>query len=301
MLNDQDIIKETLANALSSTTNCGSFFLPHRITYPYSKIHFEIEKLLIDDSIQQCAIIAPRGTGKTTNCLIAEPLRRILLADKKFILNISATATLAQSHSEGLKREVLSNDIVRKFWPDLKSSTFTKDCWITTLGTMVMPRGAGQQVRGSLTPEGFRPDLIICDDLETSEGVRSEEQRQKLNDWFFSDLYYTVDRSKDNWKILVIGTLLHDDSLLQKLVEDPAWTTITLSICDDSLKSNWNDFLSDEKVKELYDYFKSRGNLDIFYREYMGLPMSTEDAVFMEEMFKTFEYETFKNELYISY
>jgi hypothetical protein len=298
---EKEKIKQVLSNALSSTTACGSFFLQHRITRPYSAIHYEIEKILVDDRIKQGAIIAPRGTGKTTNCLITEPLRRILLADKKFIMNVSATSTLAQAHSEGLKREVLSNEIVRQYWPNLKSSNFTKDCWVTSLGTMVMPRGAGQQVRGSLTAEGARPDLIICDDLETSEGVRSDEQRLKLKDWFFSDLYYSVDRSSDNWKILVIGTLLHDDSLLQNLVNDPEWTTITLSICDEDLKSNWKEFLSDEKVKEIHAYFKSQGNLDIFYREYMGLPMSTEDAVFMEDMFKYYDYEMIKNEQFIVY
>ena len=77
----------------------------------------------------------------------------------------------------------------------MKSNTFSQDQWITETGTMVMPRGSGQQIRGLLFGN-FRPDLIFGDDIEDSESVKSEEQRRKLKEWFFADVMNSVDRSE---------------------------------------------------------------------------------------------------------
>jgi hypothetical protein len=62
-----------------------------------------------------------------------------------------------------------------------------------------------------------------------------------------------------------------------------------LSICDDSFKSNWPDFISDEQVKALYNAHKEKGLTDLFFREYRNIPISKEDAIFQEEFFKYYE------------
>jgi len=151
-----------------------------------------------------------------------------------------------------------------------------------------MPRGAGQQVRGNLFNR-YRPDLIIADDLENSESVMSAEQRQKLKDWWFSDVCNSVNRSRKDWKIVVVGTVLHEDSLLVNLMEDPAWHSVQLSICDDQYHSNWPDFMTDEEVMKLRNEHEHRGQLDMFYREYRNIPVSTEDATFRPEYFKYYD------------
>jgi len=167
----------------------------------------------------------------------------------------------------------------------MKSDMFSKEQWVTASGTMVLPRGSGQQVRGILF-ENSRPDLIICDDLEDSEGVKNEEQRKKLKEWFFADVLNSVDRAKKSWKVVVIGTLLHEDSLLANLLEDSSWHRTMLSLCDDDYKSNWEDFMSTEEVKALAEQYREQGLLDVFYREYRNMAISTEDAVFRSTYFK---------------
>jgi len=149
-------------------------------------------------------------------------------------------------------------------------------------------RGAGQQVRGILYGDN-RPDLIIVDDLEDAESVRSDEQRAKTKAWFFEDVINSINRSRKDWKIVVIGTLLHEDSLLANLLEDPSWYHAHLSICDDNFKSNWPDFMDDEGIKKLVDQYRRMGLLDSFYREYMGVPIAKESAKFQQSMFKYYE------------
>ena len=285
MLKDQTDVRETMERCFGSTKATAKVIFPERFNLPFSALHEEIFKILDNDDIKQAVIAAPRGFGKTSLCTIAHPAKRILFGEKKFIVPISATATNAVTQGENLKRELLYNPVVKELFGPMKSDSFSRDQWITASGTMIMPRGAGQQVRGNLFDK-YRPDLIIADDLENSEAVMSEEQRKKLKDWWFSDVCNSINRSLDNWKIIVIGTVLHEDSLLINLLEDPNWHSVQLSICDDQYHSNWPDFMSDEDVMKLRDEHAARGQLDMFYREYRNIPVSTEDATFRPEYFQ---------------
>ena len=280
-------LEDVLADCCRSVRMFAGTMMAERFTRPFSSLHQQLFQLLDDDSKQRVAIAAPRGFGKTTLSTIAYPAQKILFQDKKFILPVSATATSAITQGENLKRELMQNPESNAIFGPVKSDTFSKDQWITQNGVMVMPRGAGQQVRGLLY-NSHRPDLIIVDDLEDSESVRSAEQRSKLYDWFFSDLCNCVDRSKNNWKIVVIGTVLHEDALLVNLLDDPEWESIRIELCDDDLESNRPDFISTEEIKALHTGFKRRGQLDVFYREYRNIPISTEDATFKQDFFKNY-------------
>jgi len=281
-------LKSAMEACYESTKVSCKVLFKDRFHRPFSELHDQIFDLIDDESEQKVAIAAPRGFGKTTIDTIAYPGKKILFEEKKFIVPVSATATSAVMQGENLKSELQSNYEIRTMFGPIETKRFSKEQWVTKSGTMVMPRGAGQQIRGILYKR-YRPDLIVCDDLETSEGVRSDEQREKLLDWFFEDVCNSIDRGSKDWKIIVVGTVLHEDSLLVHLLNDPDWTSIQLSICDDDLNSNWPDFMSTDDVKALHGSFKEKGKLDSFYREYRNIPISTEDATFRQEYFKGYE------------
>ena len=286
-LKDDPEVKSLMAECYASTRTSAKILFPERFWLPFSALHEEIFKILDNDSIQQAVIAAPRGFGKTTIDTIAHPAKRILFREKKFIVPISATATKAVMDGENLKRELMTNAVVKRLFGPTKSDAFSKEQWITQSGTMVMPRGAGQQIRGILFDK-YRPDLIIGDDIEDPEAVRNEELRANLKEWWFSDVCNSINRARKDWKIIIVGTILHEDSLLQNLLDDPDWHGVRLELCDDNLHSLWPGFMSDAEVKKLYDSHKRRGQLDVFYREYRNLPVSTEDATFKQEYFKSY-------------
>jgi hypothetical protein len=285
---NKDDTKLLLSQCFLSTKITAKIIFPDRFYLPFSSLHDTIFKILDDDSIQLALIIAPRGFGKTSTVNLAFPAKKILFQEKRFIVPISCTATQATMQGENLKRELMTNRFVTGLFGPMKSDTFSKEMWVTSTGTAVMPRGAGQQVRGILYGDS-RPDLIIVDDLEDAESVRSDEQRAKTKAWFFEDVLNSINRSRKDWKIIVIGTLLHEDSLLANLLEDPAWYHAHLSICDDNFKSNWPDFMSDEDLKKLVEQYRRMGLLDSFYREYMGVPIAKESAKFQQSMFKNYD------------
>jgi predicted phage terminase large subunit-like protein len=80
---------------------------------------------------------------------------------------------------------------------------------------MIRVYGAGQNPRG-IKNDKDRPGLIIADDLENEEQAQSEEQRDKLRSWFRRTLLNT---GHPDTNVVVIGTILHQDSLLANLVD----------------------------------------------------------------------------------
>lgn len=290
-----DEVKQTLADCYKSTKLTAKVLFPERFFLPFSPQHDKIFNALDDDSVQQIAIAAPRGFGKTSIIDLAYAGKDILFQDKKFIVPVSCTTTQAVMQSENLKMELISNQLIRKLFGSVKPQPgnpiddFSKDAWVTESGTLVMPRGAGQQIRGIIFGN-YRPDLILIDDLESDEGTRSEERRKDLKQWFFADVMNSVDRARGKWKVVFLGTILHEDSLLANLLEDPSWNPIRLELFDDNYKSQWPEFITDERVmKELVEPARVQGMLGTLHREYRNLLVSTEDATFRQSYFKEYQ------------
>lgn len=277
-------LEEILAQCCLSTKVFGRTVFPDRFFRPFPAISDKIFAAIDDPKIQKVVIAAPRGWGKTSTVNMALPAKHILFRTKKFIVPISCTATQAITQGENLKNKLVTSSLVQKLFGPMKSDTFAKDYWKTSTGTLVLPRGAGQQVRGILADDS-RPDLIIVDDLEDSESVKSEEQRAKLKEWFFSDVVNIVDRGSKDWKIVVIGTVLHEDSLLVNLLNDPDWFSLKIELCDDNYNSFWPDYMSNEDIKDLAESYAEKGLLHLFHMEYRNTVISP-DAPFQTKYFK---------------
>jgi len=212
----QERLVQLLADCkLSMETFCKTF-MPDTFWRGFSSLHREIFRVLDDESIKQVAIAAPRGFGKTSILNMAFPLQHILFRTKKYIVTVSATENSAVEQSENMKRELLENEVISELFGSFKTAEFAKQGWVTKSKTKVLPRGAGQQIRGRKYMR-HRPDLFVIDDLENDESVRSEDQRDLLKRWFYSSVVNSVDRGKPGWRIVVGGTILHEDSLLANL------------------------------------------------------------------------------------
>lgn len=89
--------------------------------------------------------------------------------------------------------------------------------------TRVLCKGVEQI--GSIRGEKFgayRPDDIVGDDMEDDEMVKSLERRQSLKDLYDNALIPAGDIK--NLSVDIVGTLLHDDSLMSDLVSKDKYT-----------------------------------------------------------------------------
>lgn len=286
-----DDLQQVLVQCYQDTKVAGKVFFPDRFHRPFDPIHDQIFEKIENSDSQHIAIAAPRGIGKTSINNLLLPAKKILFRDAKYIVPVSASATSAEQQAENLKYELTQNDTITKLFGDVSTSNFSKEQWVVDIlgeKICVMPRGAGQQIRGLLY-RNYRPDLIIVDDLEDPEHIESEEQREKKKRWFYADLMNCIDRGSKDWKIIVLGTILHESSLLSDLLESARWDSVRLEMCDENFKSNAPSMMTDQEIQNLAEAYREDGQIDVFYREYRNLSISTEDAAFQQKYFKYYE------------
>jgi len=295
-----DLSKEALEEILARCVvdikmTCGIIF-PDIFYADFSLLHQKIFDL-INSGYKRIAIAAPRGIGKTSIAR-AVAMRAILFRMSNFIVYLSNSATSAEMQTENIKRDLLSNYNVKTLFGNIKEAigsdgsmdeSFSKASWTAYGSTFILPRGAGQQVRG-LNWNNKRPDLVIIDDLENKDEIKNPDNRAKLKSWFHSDLMKTEGKySKEGSIFIYIDTIKHEDSLLVDLIDSPEWASIQLAICDENYKSFDTNYMTDTEVQAEVEEHRRLGTLDEFYMERMNIPISKEDAVFKAEYFKYFE------------
>jgi len=288
--------EDILYDCYKHTDKFCKIFMPKTFYKDFSPGHAKVFKALDNETIQKLVIAMPRGWGKTSIINKAYPAKKIVFQDKHYIIPISATGSSAIEFSENLKMELMSNEDLVPVFGSIKTSgysygSFSTLEWVTSTGIKVMPRGAGQQVRGRQFGN-YRPDLYIVDDLENDEAVESEERREKLKNWFLSAVMHSVEFSDPTWRIVVIGTMLHEDSLLANLLDDnkyPDWYKVKLELCNDHYVSSWPEHISDEKCRELHQGLKAAGKSEIFYREFRNIPIALDEQGFKPAYFSDYE------------
>lgn len=292
-------LSDIMFQCRNSTKAMALRFFPHHFNRQFEVGHDAIFNTIDSDS-QLIAIAAPRGIGKTTITTIPFISRHILFGLSHYVLVVGASQDAAMEQTESLKNELLNNDDICRLFGSVKSSTFAQTHWDIEVGkdhigrphhmARVMPVGPWQKIRGRKFFH-YRPDLLVVDDLENDENVDSEDQRHKLEFWFNAALRNSVDRGSPFWKLVMIGTILHHDSLLANIVIDEKlryrfWTKLRLSICTNEYKSLWPKFISDDAVMRLVEEHRHRDAMAQFGREYMNEPVPDEERKFRREYFK---------------
>ena len=172
------------------------------------------------------AVQAPRGSAKSTILAFVKITHAICFKRKRFIVIIQNTYKKAVGTLEGIKDEIRWNEQLRADF----GITLEKDAEGDTIfrsrdgfRTRILCKGVEQI--GSIRGEKFgayRPDYILGDDMEDDEMVKSSERRQSLKELYDNALIPAGDIK--NLDVDIIGTILHDDGLMAKLVSDNEYT-----------------------------------------------------------------------------
>jgi phage terminase large subunit-like protein len=195
---------------------------------------------------------------------------------------------------ETLKAEFESNERLTEMYGELKTDKWSEG-EIVVGECMIKAIGAGMKVRG-LKYRDSRPGLAIVDDLENDELVQSQERREKLERWLNGAL---VPSLAEGGRIICIGTILHHDSLLSKMLSDEQYSEYekrTYRAIQDG-KPLWPEHKSIEDIEQLKREYTEKGLIDEFYREYMNQVISSENQKFKLEKFKYYEEEELERKM----
>lgn len=252
------------------------------------------------------AIAAPRGHAKSTAVTLGYGLATLLFRQRKFMLLVSDTESQASLFLGTFKQELQDNQELIELFGIKRNSEglvkFVKDSETDIIVECedghrfrIIAKGAEQKLRG-LIWNGSRPDIIMCDDMENDELVMNKERRDKMRRWFKGAL---LPCRSDNGVVRIVGTILHMDSLLERLMpNDSAKTTQrqglkTFSTARSMWKSVkyrahnedftellWPQKKSVEEFKLLYEEAVKDGTTDIYSQEYLNTPIDESVAYF---------------------
>jgi len=193
------------------------FYFAHYVIYPTADFQRDIFSLTEQNDKGMIIIVSFRGSAKSTICTLSYPLWAILGKEqKKFVIILSQTQRQARQHLTNIKNELTKNRLLQN---DLGPFKEEADEWggyslvIPRYNARIMAASSEQSIRGFRHLQ-YRPDVIIADDIEDLQSVRTKEGRNKTYDWFKGDV---LPSGTIKTKSIVVGNLLHQDSLLEQL------------------------------------------------------------------------------------
>ncbi len=220
---------EQSIDAKGTLKDWGAKFVPHYFFRSYSLLHITLSSVftrLRKERGQKINIIAPRGNAKTTWTKTAI-LDAITSGREKYIIIISDTGDQAEKILEAVKTELEANLKLRQQYPlaCVKGGEWNTDRIETGNGVMIEALGTGKKVRGR-TYKQYRPTMVVLDDPQNDEDIRSPTSRVNQMEWLVKALLPCGDPDTN---FIVIGTMLHRECIVGQLEKDPAFETIRFS------------------------------------------------------------------------
>ena len=256
---------------------------------PIPPFHKEMWDLCCSDA-PKVAIAAPRGHAKSTAITHAYILSQMLFKEKSFCLLVSDTEAQAAEFLGDIKAELTGNDALKKAFNIKKVLKDTETNIIVQfkdgLLFRIVAKGSEQKVRG-LKWRGKRPDLIVGDDLENDDIVMNPDRREKFRRWFMNAL---VPCGSDTCSIRIVGTILHMDSMLQRLLDDNTWKHLFYEAHNpDFSEILWKEQWPQERLISVRNAYEQQNNLDGYSQEYLNKPVAAGNAYFNPDYYYDFE------------
>lgn len=268
-----------------------STYFPEYITHATADLHRDLFAITEDDSLPLAVIVAFRGSAKSTIMTMSYPIWAVIgRQQKKFVVIASQTQYQAQVHLRNIKRELESNELLKN---DMGPFVEQHEEWGST--SLYIPKykaritaiSTEQSVRG-IRHGARRPDLIIADDVEDMNSVKTRESRNNTFDWYTGEIIPAGDVGT---KRIVVGNLLHEDSLLMRLKEridnneiDGIFREYPIIKGDTSL---WPGKFPDQASLNILR--RSIGNKISWEREYMLRIIPDDDQVIDSAWIRTYD------------
>ena len=314
----------------------GRAYFPHYFSRPSPEFHRELDAIWQQGVLKgrypltaadtktisrlpgvRRAVAAPRGHAKSTNLTFKGTMHSTLYVYKHYPIIISDSSEQVEGFLDNIRVEFEENTAILEDFGPLAGSVWRSNVLVTKTNIKIEAIGSGKKIRGR-KHRNWRPDLIILDDVENDENVRTPEQRKKLKDWFDKAVSKCGDDYTD---IVYIGTLLHYDSLLAKTLANPAYRSIKYKAVirfsqADDLWQQWEtiftDLSNDDREADALAFFQAHKTAMLegtqvlweeklsyydlmvmrvsegeasFNSEEQNEPINPDDCLFMEEWF----------------
>lgn len=206
---------------------------------PLADVHHEmwrdIQESVIGNGPEQLGRILSRGTGKSAFGTLGPACWAVSYKHKSYVLICSDIGSTAEKFIKDIKDNMIENERIesafgkllddrnRDFICNATQLEFTNKTFIEAISSTSPMRGRKYK--------NVRPDLIILDDYQSEDDVRTEEARLKKWKRYSDDVKFAKQRPvKRNGKIVKKGTVLmawgtqqHKECFYSRLLKSATW------------------------------------------------------------------------------
>jgi predicted phage terminase large subunit-like protein len=189
-------------------------YFSHYTQYPTAQFQKDFFNATHDESKNPLVVMAFRGSAKSTILSLSYVIWSVLgKQNKKYVVLLGQTQRQARQHLANIKTELENNKLLQEDLGPFKEQT---DEWgshslvLPWYDARISAASMEQPIRG-MRHKQYRPDLIICDDIEDMATVKTKEGRDKIFNWITSEVIPAGDM---NTRFVFVGNLLHEDSFL---------------------------------------------------------------------------------------
>ena len=270
-------------------------YLSHYLDITPATFHSELLGILGDHKEKMIEIIGFRGSAKSTFGSLALPLWAALEYPElyKFILPIADTGLQSAINIANIKNELENNELIKQDYGEIKGEFVadwtleSEEEWqaktmLLSNGVRILARSRGQKVRG-LRHNQHRPKLIVVDDPEDLEWVRTKENRDKTERWLKGEVIPAIDEL--NGRLVVIGNQLHTDALMARLKRDKTFKQLEYPLVKDG-KITWLGKYPDQHA---LDFQRDKVGLNAYQREYLLKVVPEEGADVHEDWIQYYD------------
>jgi predicted phage terminase large subunit-like protein len=230
---DDKMVNDTDARRLIAKTLhgfCITYLYSHFFMEPASYFR-EVCDALENQDYQRLLIIGFRGCMKSTLTSLALPLWAALEKPELYPFIILLADSMPQSSlvASSIQYELKNNDLILRDYGNLKYKQIDSEnpeytlegdedwramSFVLDNGVRIIARSRGQKVRG-IKHRQHRPSLVIADDVEDLDWLRTVENRNKSDKWMRGNVMPSIEERRG--RLIVIGNWLHMDGLMARL------------------------------------------------------------------------------------
>ncbi|MCX5253621.1 hypothetical protein OOK27_05460 [Streptomyces canus] len=245
------------------------------------------------------AYIAPRNMGKSTWWFLILPTWAAAHGHVRFAAAFAMAAGPAQTHLASFKREVDTNELLRRDFPALCTAAKrptganiadTQAMYMAESGFVFAARGIDSSNLGMKVGEQ-RPDLILCDDIEPDESSYSPDLARKRR----TTLVDAILPLNVYARVVISGTVTMPGSIVHQLVKHGRGVETAEWVRDEGFSAHYTPPIvkrDDGTERSVWpakwgtDYLQSIRHTRSFAKNYANDPMGSDGDLWTVDDFR---------------
>lgn len=265
-----------IARLLADPPAFCRYYFPHYCQSPFAAFHRRFFKAVIKNERGYVVRAWARAHAKSVSTFMAA-LYLKFTGQARAVLWVSRTFDNACELLAPIQTELESNQRLRAdFGDQIRHGNWEDGKFITADGCSFRAIGMGQSPRGTRNAE-TRPDLIVCDDVDSDEVVRNPKRLDDHWDWISSALMGCFDIA-GRGRFILVNNRIAKDCLLMRAADNPKADFEQIDIYDKAGRPSWAERFSAEACQDMID----KMGLRAAQKEYFNNPL-TAGSVFKAE------------------